>query len=55
LETDEKLRNSIEKDIQAKIKEMRMGKKVLDDDALQAVEAEVEADNAEALEVDDLK
>lgn len=52
LETDEKLRNTIEKDIQAKIKEMRMGKKVLDDDALQAVEAEVEADNAEASDLE---
>ncbi len=45
LETDEKLRNSIEKDIQTKIKEMRMGKKVLDDDALQAVESEIESEN----------
>jgi len=47
LETDEKLRNSIEKEIQAKIKEMRMGKKVLDDDALQAVEDEIDTENAE--------
>lgn len=52
LETDEKLRTTIEKDIQNKIKEMRMGKKVLDDDALQAVEAEVESDNAEASDLE---
>lgn len=52
LETDEKLRTTIEKDIQNKIKEMRMGKKVLDDDALQAVEADVEADNAEASDLE---
>jgi len=53
LETDEKLRNSIEKDIQAKIKEMRMGKKVLDDDALQAVEAEIEAEAGEVVDVEE--
>ena len=52
LETDEKLRNTIEKDIQNKIKEMRMGKKVLDDDALQAVEADVEAENAETSDLE---
>ena len=55
LETDEKLRNSIEKDIQGKIKEIRMGKKVLDDDALEAVEAEIDAENIEAIEAGDLK
>jgi recombination protein RecA len=44
LESDEKTRKNIEKDIQNKIKEMRMGKKVLDDDILVAVEAEVESD-----------
>jgi hypothetical protein len=43
--TDEKMRNNLEKDIQNKIKEMRMGKKVIDDDALQAVEAEIDAEN----------
>ena len=43
------MRNSIEKDIQNKIKEMRMGKKVLDDEALIAVEAEIEEDAAEAV------
>jgi recombination protein RecA len=50
LETDEKLRNSIEKDIQGKIKEIRMGKKVLDDDALQAAEDEIDIENAEISE-----
>lgn len=49
LDSDEKTRKSIEKDIQNKIKEMRMGKKVLDDEDLISVEAEVEEDNAEAL------
>jgi len=50
LETDEKVRAGLEKEIQTKIKEMRMGKKVLDDDALAAVEAEIEAENAETPE-----
>jgi len=49
LDSDEKTRASIEKDIQNKVKEMRMGKKVLDDEALIAVEAEIEEDAAEAL------
>jgi hypothetical protein len=49
LDTDEKTRKSIEKDIQNKIKEMRMGKKVLDDEALIAIEAEVEEEAAEAI------
>lgn len=48
LMTDEKMRSNLEKEIQNKIKEMRMWKKVLDDDALIAVEAEVEADSIEA-------
>ncbi len=47
IESDEKMRSVLEKDIQIKIKEMRMGKKVLDDDALQAVTAEIEAESAE--------
>ena len=34
---------SLEEQIQGKIKEMRQGKKVLDDDALEAVTAEMEA------------
>ena len=49
LDSDQKTRASIEKDIQNKIKEMRMGKKVLDDEALIAVENEVEEEAAEAL------
>lgn len=49
LDSDEKTRASLEKDIQNKVKEMRMGKKVLDDEALIAIEAEIEEDNAEAL------
>jgi len=51
LETDNKLRTSIEKDVQTKIKEMRTGKKVLDDDSLESVEAEIEAETAEANEI----
>jgi hypothetical protein len=51
LETDNKLRTSIEKDVQTKIKEMRTGKKVLDDDSLESVEAEIEAETAEASEI----
>lgn len=49
MDSDEKTRKNLEKDIQNKIKEMRMGKKVLDDEALLAVEAEVEEDANEAL------
>ncbi len=49
LNADEKMRKSIEKEIQNKIKEMRMGKKVLDDEALVAIEMEVEEDTAESL------
>ena len=49
MDSDEKTRASIEKDIQNKIKEMRMGKKVLDDEALVAIEAEIEEDAAEAV------
>jgi recombination protein RecA len=49
LDSDEKTRKNIEKDIQNKIKEMRMGKKVLDDEALIAVETEIEEDAAEAI------
>ena len=49
LDADEKTRKSLEKDIQNKVKEMRMGKKVLDDEALNTIEAEVEDDANEAL------
>ncbi len=48
LDADEKTRKSLEKDIQNKVKEMRMGKKVLDDEALNTIEAEVEDDANEA-------
>lgn len=49
LDSDDKTRASIEKDIQNKIKDMRMGKKVVDDDDLIAIEAEVDDEAAEAL------
>lgn len=49
LDSDEKTRANLEKDIQNKVKEMRMGKKVLDDEALMSMETEIEEDNAEAL------
>lgn len=42
LESDEKSLKAIEKDIQNKIKDMRTGKKVLDDDALQTAEIDIE-------------
>lgn len=41
---DQKLFNSLEKDVQNKVKEMRMGKKVMDDEQLEVVEAEIEAE-----------
>ena len=47
LESNDKLRDSLEKDIQTKIKEMRMGKKVLDDEALEKVEAQIESEKDE--------
>lgn len=37
LSEDDKLKTSLEKDIQGKIKDMRTGKKVLDDSALDAL------------------
>ena len=39
-----KTRKNIEKDIQNKIKEMRMGKKVLDDEALVNISADIEGE-----------
>ena len=54
LADDEKMRKNIEKDIQNKIKEMRMGKKVLDDDALEAVEADIEAEATDSAELGEL-
>ena len=44
LDTDEKTRKNIEKDIQNKIKEMRMWKKVLDDEALITIETGMESE-----------
>ncbi len=49
LDSDDKTRASIEKDIQNKIKDMRMGKKVIDDEDLVAIEAEIDDEAAEAL------
>lgn len=46
LNSDEKVRKNLEKDIQNKIKEMRMWKKVIDDEALVVVEDAVEEDVA---------
>ena len=42
METDEKIKKNLEKDIQNKIKEMRMWKKVLDDAALIIAQDDVE-------------
>ena len=42
LEGDEKARSTIEKEIQNKIKDMRLGKKVLDDEALDNMWAIIE-------------
>lgn len=49
LESDDKLRNSLEKGIQDKIKEMRMGKKVIDDADLEAVKIKMD----DKIELDD--
>lgn len=49
LDSDEKTRSSLEKDIQNKVKEMRMGKKVLEDEDLVAIEEEIEEEAAEAI------
>jgi hypothetical protein len=50
LQEDDKLRASLEKDIQAKIKEMRTGKKVLDDGALDALQAPHEIEEVAEVE-----
>ncbi|MFZ2150632.1 MAG: recombinase RecA [Candidatus Absconditicoccaceae bacterium] len=47
VENDEKVKKNLEKDIQNKIKEMRMGKKVLDDAALVIAQDDVEDQVAE--------
>jgi len=45
LEGEEKIRANLEKEIQSKIKDMRMGKKVLDDEALNKMEAIIEEES----------
>lgn len=47
LESEEKVRLNLEKEIQSKIKDMRMGKKVLDDEALKSMEAIIEEELGE--------
>jgi FKBP-type peptidyl-prolyl cis-trans isomerase (trigger factor) len=47
VENDEKVKKNLEKDIQNKIKEMRMWKKVLDDAALVIAQDDVEDQIAE--------
>lgn len=47
LESEEKVRSNLEKEIQSKIKDMRMGKKVLDDEALKSMEAIIEEELGE--------
>jgi hypothetical protein len=54
LDSDEKTRKNIEKDIQNKIKEMRMGKKVLEDEALVNIEAELDGESLEE-DVEDIQ
>ena len=50
LDSEEKIRLNLEKEIQAKIKDMRMGKKVLDDEALKSMEAIIEDEISEVEE-----
>jgi recA bacterial DNA recombination protein len=50
LDSEEKIRSNLEKEIQAKIKDMRMGKKVLDDEALKSMEAIIEDEISEVEE-----
>ena len=50
LDSEEKVRSNLEKEIQAKIKDMRMGKKVLDDEALKSMEAIIEDEISEVEE-----
>jgi len=50
LQEDDKLKSSLEKDIQSKIKEMRTGKKVLDDSALDALQAPSTSEEVEDME-----
>ncbi|NCO98249.1 hypothetical protein GW864_03705 [bacterium] len=46
MDSDEKVRKNLEKEIIEKIKEMRMGKKVMNDEVLVSVEEGVEEDVA---------
>ena len=46
---DSKIKEKLEKEIQAKIKDMRLGKLVLDDDALEAVAEVMEEEAIEGL------
>lgn len=48
LQEDDKLKASLEKNIQEKIKEMRVGKKVLDDTALDALQAPQNTEESDA-------
>lgn len=45
--SDDKARASVESQIQAKIKDMRSGKQVLDEDALEILSNDTYADSAE--------
>lgn len=47
MDSEEKVRTNLEKEIQSKIKDMRMGKKVLDDESLNNMEAIVEEEIGE--------
>ena len=47
LEEDTKIKDKLEKEIQAKIKEMRVGKQVLDDDALEEMTQALEEEKVE--------
>jgi recombination protein RecA len=47
IETDEKLKKTLETEIQSKIKELRMGKNVVDEKALEAMEESIEATDEE--------
>ena len=49
LDSDEKTRKSLEKDIQNKVKEMRMGKRVLEDEDLIAIEEEIKEEASDAI------
>lgn len=54
LQEDDKLKWALEKDIQARIKEMRTGKKVLDDSALDALQAPSESIDADEAILEDV-